>query len=175
MSILVVDSEPVVLKFVQLVVGQSGQKTFGASTPQQALRFAARQPTVNLLLTEVELPQKSGLELARDFVRKSPRTNVLFMAAYIDSEWPFSAPIICKPFAPQTLLAEVAKALAQTSEIQAKLSQELHRAAALRQQARELQWEIELARHQSAAARRRSRKRRGVEPNEELSGGTPAV
>ena len=55
----------------------------GFTSPTQAIEFAKANP-VSLALLDIELGKTSGFELCHELLNINPRTNVVFLTAYID-------------------------------------------------------------------------------------------
>ena len=56
-----------------------------AETPSEALELMAHaRPTFNLLLTDVVLPEMSGMHLAQRATKLRPGLRVVFMSGHID-------------------------------------------------------------------------------------------
>jgi FixJ family two-component response regulator len=72
---------------------------------------------IDLLLTDIVMPQMSGLELAREVKASHMRIKVLFMSGYTDSTVTglemvtLDTPFIQKPFTVTALLDKVREAL----------------------------------------------------------------
>ena len=82
-TVLVVEDEPVVLKFASSVLERRGYSVLVAETPHQALEVAARHDgQIDLLLTDVVLPGMSGQELAGVLGGARLGLKVLYMSGY---------------------------------------------------------------------------------------------
>ena len=64
-SVLVVDDEEPVRKFVERVLREAGYQTATASDGPEALEVAAKLETFDILVTDLMMPQMTGDELAR--------------------------------------------------------------------------------------------------------------
>ncbi|MDQ6664696.1 MAG: response regulator [Acidobacteriota bacterium] len=82
-TILLVDDEPGVRRLVREMLTMSGFTVYEASGGLEALRLALglKQP-LNMLVTDIIMPQMDGHELARELARLHPATRVLFMSGY---------------------------------------------------------------------------------------------
>jgi len=116
--IVVVDDEPVVLNVVRLILQTAGYAVLATSDAQQALNLVEnRSHSIDLLLTDMNMPQINGLELACRVSEIAPHLPVMFMTGCrADSpgveclirEGPFSeCTVIRKPFTSPELLGEV--------------------------------------------------------------------
>src|ERR1700682_3447152 len=114
-TILVVDDEPALVQLVRSRLEQAGYSLLPASDGHQALDFCKHyEYSIDLLLTDINMPRMSGVELASNFSELLPHVPVIFMTGYrTDSpgveilvrEGPFSeCKIIRKPFTAPELL-----------------------------------------------------------------------
>jgi CheY-like chemotaxis protein len=62
MKVLVVEDEPVMRRFLQLVIGMSA--TLEATSPAEALDVCRKHKEIDLLICDIELGSVSGMELA---------------------------------------------------------------------------------------------------------------
>lgn len=82
-TILVVEDEPSLMKMVSSMLGYLGYTVLGASTPKDALRLAEEKGReIDLLLTDVIMPQMNGKELANELISLNPNLKCLFMSGY---------------------------------------------------------------------------------------------
>lgn len=105
------DHEPAISNLIRQVLERVAYRVIMAHDGIQALAVAdAFQDDIHLLLTEIDLPRMSGVELARQLLRTRPGIRVLLMSgrpAENDSEFLFLA----KPFDIDMLRTKVHKAL----------------------------------------------------------------
>ena len=82
--ILIVDDDPLLLQFLNEVIGHAGYATTTASSGEEALqRIAEQEPDMALL--DITLPGMSGLELARH-LKTHTSVPFMFLSAIGDSE-----------------------------------------------------------------------------------------
>ena len=84
-SVLVVDDEEPVRKFVERVLRDAGYKTAMAGDGLEALEVAAKLDTLDILVTDVMMPQMAGSELARRLRQSQPTLKVLYLTGYADN------------------------------------------------------------------------------------------
>ncbi len=72
LSVLVVDDEELVRKFVERVLREAGYQTATAGDGPEALEVAAKLETFDILVTDVMMPQMTGDELARRLRAATP-------------------------------------------------------------------------------------------------------
>lgn len=113
-TILVAEDEPGVRKFVAEVLRSHGYSVLDAANGNAALEAAAAHPgRIDLLLTDLVMPEMGGADLARRFAQLYPGSPVLLMSGYSDRllHPDFAASLIEKPCPPLTLLRRVREAL----------------------------------------------------------------
>ncbi|MEZ4593001.1 MAG: PAS domain S-box protein [Chloroflexota bacterium] len=82
-TILLVEDEPMLRELVQETLTEIGYTVFAAANGEAGLAIAQAEP-INLLLTDVVLPQMSGREIAAALTAVSPQTKVLYISGYMD-------------------------------------------------------------------------------------------
>jgi PAS domain S-box-containing protein len=82
-TILIVEDEPAILVLGQRMLKQLGYEVLAAGTPEEALRVAKEHAGgIDMLLTDVILPEMSGRDLADSFLTIRPGAKLLFMSGY---------------------------------------------------------------------------------------------
>jgi two-component system, cell cycle sensor histidine kinase and response regulator CckA len=82
-TVLVVEDEAVLLDINTTMLVDLGYKVLAAGTPAEAIRLASMQAgRIDLLMTDVVLPEMNGRELARNIHKTNPGMTVLFMSGY---------------------------------------------------------------------------------------------
>ncbi len=82
-TVLVVEDEPAVVALIEEGLERLGYRVLAADTPTGALRLAtAHAGGIDLLLSDVIMPEMSGPELAKLLVADQPRLRVLFTSGY---------------------------------------------------------------------------------------------
>jgi nitrogen-specific signal transduction histidine kinase/CheY-like chemotaxis protein len=111
--ILVAEDEDGVRKLVCRLLKGLGYQVLEASRGRQALALAEAADRIDLLLTDVRMPDLSGPELADLLQAARPGLRVLFMSGYIDDPElrqqlaSGSAAVLDKPFTTQQLAERV--------------------------------------------------------------------
>jgi PAS domain S-box-containing protein len=119
-TILVVEDEPSVRRVLRVVLERSGLQVLEAPNGQEALVLAAAglADRIDLVLTDVRMPQMGGLEMSRRLRTTHPETRVVLMTGYADptareqAELHEAGELLLKPFSPTELLAKLREALA---------------------------------------------------------------
>ena len=82
-TILLVEDEAALLVVTQRMLEMRGYRVIVASTPRQALQLAREhRGTIELLITDVVMPEMNGRDLARNFSSLYPQAKCLFMSGY---------------------------------------------------------------------------------------------
>ena len=84
LSILVVDDEDAILRYLDRVLSGAGHRTTMAVDGADAIAAAAREGPFDLLLTDVAMPHMTGAELARRLRQDDPHLKVLYLTGYSD-------------------------------------------------------------------------------------------
>ena len=113
--ILVVEDEELVRDVVARSLARHGYEVETAGSSAEALERLAGEGPYAIVLSDVVMPGRSGLELAREIERGWPDVRVLLMTGYADvaSEEGRRTrfPILRKPFTAADLLRAVRDAL----------------------------------------------------------------
>ncbi|HEY6727513.1 MAG TPA: response regulator [Polyangiaceae bacterium] len=84
-TILLVDDEPLVRKATSRLLRSMGYTVLAAESGEVALALANQHlEDIDLVLTDVVMPEMNGLDLARELSRRSPSLKILFMSGFTD-------------------------------------------------------------------------------------------
>jgi two-component system cell cycle sensor histidine kinase/response regulator CckA len=113
-QILLAEDEPVVRNLLQRLLHSWGYRVFSARNGQEAMEIAAEHKgTIDLLVSDVTMPEMDGPELAEKLKAERPRLQVILLSGYSNAHivlqrgWKF----IQKPFQPHQLKAVVEDSL----------------------------------------------------------------
>ncbi|MBA2459474.1 MAG: response regulator, partial [Gemmatimonadales bacterium] len=112
-TILVVEDEEGVRELIRKVLVDHGHTVLEARHGRDALMVAERyEGPINLLLTDVVMPEMGGPELARRLTEKRPEVKVLFVSGYTSDEVVrrgirSSGTFVQKPFLPEDLMVRI--------------------------------------------------------------------
>jgi CheY-like chemotaxis protein len=82
-TILLVEDESMILSLGQKMMEHLGYRVLAANKPSEALRLAeAHADTIDLLITDVVMPEMTGRELADRLRSVQPDLKVLYMSGY---------------------------------------------------------------------------------------------
>ena len=112
-SVLVVEDDVAVRRLVQRTLERVGYRVIVAKDVTHAIDLAAKEP-IDLLLTDVVMPTRSGPDLAADLRQRDPGLRVLLMSGHCDEIVALitdGAPVLQKPFEPSGLCESVRAAL----------------------------------------------------------------
>ncbi|MFB9243351.1 response regulator [Massilia antarctica] len=133
--ILIVDDDPLLLQFLNEVIGHAGYDTVTASSGEEALQeIAAGEPDMALL--DITMPGMSGLELAHQ-LKTHTTVPFMFLSAIGDSESSKQAAAygalgyLVKPVDAERLMPAFEAGLARADEIRQLRRTELNLNAAL--------------------------------------------
>jgi PAS domain S-box-containing protein len=117
-TVLLVEDEEGVRAVASDMLVAAGYRVLEAATPGEAMRvFRTMRSQIDLLLTDVVMPEMSGRELANRLLLLKPDLKVLFMSGYTDDAIArhgvlvAATNLLSKPFSGPALRAAVAQAL----------------------------------------------------------------
>ncbi|MFW6142930.1 MAG: response regulator, partial [Desulfovermiculus sp.] len=85
-TILLVEDEEMVLELTQTVLEEQGYKVLAARSPQQAQKVAREHADqIQVLITDVVLPEMNGKELRAAIEDIIPSVKTLFMSGYTEN------------------------------------------------------------------------------------------
>jgi two-component system, cell cycle sensor histidine kinase and response regulator CckA len=109
-TILVVDDQDAVRDVISLALQGAGYVVLEASSPSAAVELAAGDGPIDLLVTDVVMPEMDAFELAARVRLERPGIRVLYTSGYTDAR--AEGPFLQKPFTPTQLVEKVAAVLA---------------------------------------------------------------
>jgi len=138
-QILVVDDEPAIRAILSDLLVHEGHRVLTACDGREALEVLERD-SVNLLITDLKMPNMGGLELLAEVARRHPGIITLVMTAYstvetaVDSMKRGAFDYVMKPFNVEQLVHTVQRGLAaqrlKAENIELKAALSLYRLAA---------------------------------------------
>lgn len=108
-TILIVDDDESVRVMIRRVLRQYGYAVIEAGQGSDALKICdAHVGTLNLLLSDIVLPDINGVEVARQISTRHPEVKVVLMSGYLDRDFgnfclDARIPFLQKPFSPDGL------------------------------------------------------------------------
>jgi nitrogen-specific signal transduction histidine kinase/ActR/RegA family two-component response regulator len=116
-KVLVVEDESAVRRLVERVLRDHGYSVLVAATGSEAIDIARRSERIDLLVSDVVMPQMSGVTVAETVKSLHPNSTVLFMSGYPDETVAHLGILdgvemyVQKPFTNEELLGKMRAAL----------------------------------------------------------------
>jgi CheY-like chemotaxis protein len=117
-TVLIVEDEVILLEMARTMLERLGYNVLAAVTPGEALRLARDYAGgINLLITDVVMPEMNGHDLAGQMISLYPDIKCLFMSGYTANAIAHhgvlskEAPFIQKPFSRKDLAIKLREAL----------------------------------------------------------------
>ncbi len=119
-TILLVEDEPTILALGATMLERQGYDVLAAATPGEAIRLAEEHGgELDLLITDVVMPEMNGRDLAKRLLSLYPRLKRVFMSGYTANVVAHQGVLeeginfLQKPFSMQSLAAKAREALDQ--------------------------------------------------------------
>ncbi len=109
-TVLVVDDQDVVRDIERLALVNAGYQVLEAASPSAAIAHAQGDEAIDLVLTDVVMPEMDAFELAERIKSILPGVRVLYTSGYTDAA--AEGPFLQKPFTPSELVEMVSSVLA---------------------------------------------------------------
>ncbi|MCF7910502.1 PAS domain S-box protein [Candidatus Pacearchaeota archaeon] len=85
-TVLVVEDEPAILEIAKISIKNHGYRVLAAKTPSEAITIAkSKNETIDLLITDIVLPEMDGKKLEKLLKNIFPNIKVLFMSGYTEN------------------------------------------------------------------------------------------
>lgn len=116
-TILLVEDEPFVREATCSILESAGFDVLPAEDAQDAMRvYEECLHRIDLVMTDMVLPGRSGEELGQDLREHSPEVAVLVTSGYSNPEYEREAPesgmyFLAKPYSRRTLVEKIGKIL----------------------------------------------------------------
>jgi two-component system, cell cycle sensor histidine kinase and response regulator CckA len=112
-TILLVEDEPFVRDATRNILENAGFRVFPAENAVDAMRVYENCPcAIDLLMTDMVLPGRTGHQLGKDLRQLSPQVNVLVTSGYGNAEYDNEDPasrtyFLAKPYSRRSLLEKI--------------------------------------------------------------------
>jgi CheY-like chemotaxis protein len=119
-TVLLVEDAPMIRRLAREIMTRAGYTVCEAADAEQAVDVAAHQSRIDVLLTDVVMPRRSGADLLEQLRATRPDLRVLFMSGYTDNTivreglLADSSRFVQKPFTPEELLRKLRAAIDRT-------------------------------------------------------------
>ncbi|MBV7572353.1 PAS domain S-box protein [Pseudomonas sp. PDM32] len=113
LSVLVVDDDSLVLTSTCLLLEDLGHRVISASCGARALELFNSEPQIDLVITDMAMPQMSGAQLANAIRSMRPDVPIILATGYAERLEGFAAhlPRLSKPFTQLNLVEVIALAM----------------------------------------------------------------
>ena len=117
-TVLLVEDEDSIRSLLADALGKAGITVLTAGDGNQALQIArGHQGTIDVLVTDMVMPNLSGRQLAEELHVTHPNTTIVFMSGYMEDRTlpdrrQINSTYLQKPFTPSELLRHLADVLA---------------------------------------------------------------
>lgn len=122
-TLLLVDDDYALLSLAELVLREHGYTVHAASTADQVLAFMEHYDgEIDLLITDVLMPETDGFDLATMLLNRDPELQLLYISGYTESDKLEKRLVrsgtyyLPKPFKPNELLSKVKEILEAARE-----------------------------------------------------------
>lgn len=116
-TILVVEDDPSMRHLLKMILEKNLYRVLEANDGNEALAFLQKSPEIALIVTDIKMPERDGMELLKETVEKHPGVKVILITAfgevdqYLDAMNMGAFEYLNKPFKNQQLLDMVKQAL----------------------------------------------------------------
>ena len=120
-TILLVEDEPFVREATCSILESAGFEVLPAEDARDAMQvYEERKRGIDLVMTDMVLPGRTGLQLGQDLREHSPEVVVLVTSGYGNPEYETEAPesrtyFLAKPYSRRTLVEKIEKILGAVS------------------------------------------------------------
>jgi DNA-binding NtrC family response regulator len=117
-TVLIVDDDPQILRLLRAMLGPQNVKVLSAPLPSDALRICGEE-TVDVLISDISMPQMDGNKLAERVFKLNPRVRVLLISGAVDEAPKVKGGqvrFLKKPFFPAELIRSLREMLADRAE-----------------------------------------------------------
>jgi len=120
-KILVVDDERTIVELTTTILSQEGFSVIGTTDPEEALRWIEKEPSIEVLISDVMLGKTTGPEIVRRAQRiRDRKLRVLFMTGGFDGvRFRQTDRILHKPWNSAELVAELLRVLSDVPKLAA--------------------------------------------------------
>lgn len=111
-TILLVEDDGMLMPLLQLVLEEVGAKVLATQNPSDAMDLLEGITHLDVMVTDIVLPERSGFLLAADVAQRFPTARVLFISGFGDPEigardLHLEFDSLLKPFHPEDFTAKV--------------------------------------------------------------------
>ena len=113
LSVLVVDDVESVRRLIRRALEHMGHRVLEAGDGVEALACLAQSRAVDLVITDLRMPNMDGWQLATRLSARSPRVPVLFMSGFDEhlAAETVAGPVLPKPFTAEQIEERIRQVL----------------------------------------------------------------
>ena len=138
--VVIIDDEELFLNTISRIMSRAGYEILPANRPNQALEIIRNNARIDLVISDVNMPEMRGMELVREIARIRPGTaSLLFTGGLINpAEVPEGVPILRKPFSTAELISAANAAMERFTQIATDFARTCQKSAELQVQSQQL-------------------------------------
>ena len=118
-TVLILEDDPSNLQIFSALLSSAGYRVLEATSGNEAIEIAENKGNIDLLISDVVVPERSGTEVALELTKSRPALTSLFISGTPMRGWdvrdlnnfrrlpPEQVDFLEKPFRPRTLLAKI--------------------------------------------------------------------
>ena len=176
--VLIIDDEPLILEVYSTILSRKGYDVLAATEPRQAIETIRSNSKIDVVISDVVMPQMRGTDLVREVARLAPATSCILITAFMDkvADVPPGVPLLRKPLSSSDLISAVESAIARAAALHAKLRKSIEPGYRLQRRAKQLVSECQEVVSQSKDVVIESRsivRQRNRKPDSTEQGGHP--
>jgi len=145
-----------VVQLASAALAKQGYEVFSATSPAEALKAATDGLDVDLILSDIVMPEMSGPELIRKVQRHSPSTLAVLMSGYLADELLPEIPLVRKPFVLAELISVVKRVLEESEQALRASSRARDTGQRLQEENKRIQGELKEIAHATEEIMKRS-------------------
>src|SRR4051812_5553531 len=113
-TVLVVEDEASVRKLAETVLSRAGYDVRAVGLPSEALALLARDASIDVVLTDIVLPEMTGYDFVEEAQRLAPAARIVYMSGHTGDQFRrgISTRFLMKPFTVSSLRTAIADAAA---------------------------------------------------------------
>ena len=112
-TVLVVEDDPRVRSLAELILQKAGHDVVATAGPVEALAAIKAQSDIDLVITDIVMPDMNGFDLAVELKRIAPGVRVVYMSGFTSDHFKrtIDDPFLMKPFTVESLTNVVDRSL----------------------------------------------------------------
>jgi two-component system cell cycle sensor histidine kinase/response regulator CckA len=111
---LIVDDEPAIRSYIRAILERESFEAVEAGSGKHGLEILEDLGNeVDLIVSDINLPEGDGLSFARSAAEAFPRVPIVLVSGYVGSNEVLPFEFVEKPFSPTTLLRAVRRVVGQ--------------------------------------------------------------